>query len=740
MAQTTRSAVTNDVFGTLRRIGEKQLPTKWDVEKHLLLAETETSKVSVKDIAKDLGNELQKLWEKASVPCVHLTRISQLILDNHSKYKTFLKNKGKECYNKQLESYKNLMQKDLFDISCCKCKSFEECKCTKNRKVPVSERQFLSDQRGLRHMYIGKVDAHATKILVQREKRKRDAEKYTVNACHNIGQESESKIDVMSDTDDSFEDDGKDETYHPPNLEKDKKKVKVPRMQISCDLVAREADRFGVSDRGAAAIATSVLVGAGLVSPENKNLVVDKSKLRRARKSERAKLQQKEKEDIIALYFDGRKDKTLTLEERRDDKGCLSIHQVTKFEEHISLVKEPGSEYIDHVTPDGGTAAAISACMMNSGLITETLLAVGCDGTPVNTGTNGGAIKLIEDSLNRPLQWLICMLHFNELPFRHIFKQLDGESAGPKAFKGKIGKKIGESVSVLPVVNFAPIPVDDVEKVYKQYTGLDLSKDQKYILNIWYAVSSGKFPPSLSSVEPGPLAHSRWLTACARILRLYCSVPLPSKPLKTLVKYLMTVYIPIWFEMKKNPSCVKGPKHLFSTITKMRYLKNECLGAYQAAAQAIQTNAFYAHPENMLLAMAFDEDVDLRRDAVNNILAARNNPRQERRQFKVPKINFEADRYTHMIKWDVADITEPPILRHLSDDELQSLAESPDLVEKWCPKYPCHTQSVERTVKLVTEASAKVYDYKNRDGYIRNTLKSRKIMPAFESKKDFKAK
>lgn len=739
MAHTTRSAVTHDIFGTLRTIGDKQLPTKWDVEKHLLFAETEKSKVSVKEIAKDLGTELQKLWGKASVPCVHLTRITQLILDNHSKYKTLVKNKGKDCYNKQLENYKTLMQKELFDISCCKCKSFEECKCTQKRKVPVNEREFLSDQRGQRQMYIGKVDTDASKILAQREKRKRDAENYKVKTCHSICQKGQSGMEVMSDTDDSFEDDGTDETYHPPSVEKERKKVKIPRMQINCDLVAREADRFGVSDRGAASIATSALVCAGLVSPENKNLVIDKSKIRRARKSGRVKIQHKKKEDIIALYFDGRKDKTLTLEERQDEKGCLSIHQVNKFEEHISLVNEPGSEYLDHVTPDGGTAAAISECLMNSGLKTESLLAIGCDGTPVNTGTKGGAIKLIEDSLNRPLQWLICLLHFNELPFRHIFKHLDGETSGPKAFKGKIGRKIGESVSNLPVENFEPIPVEDAEKFHEHYSGLDLSKDQKYILNIWYAVSSGKFPALFSSVEPGPLAHSRWLTACARILRLYCSVPLSSKPLKTLAKYLMTVYIPTWFEIKKNPSCVNGPKHLFSTIIKIRYLKNECLGAYQAATKAIQTNAFYAHPENMLLGMAFDEDVDFRRDAIKKILAARNNPRQERRQFKVPKINFEADHYTQIINWDVVDITEPPLLKNLTDVELHSLVESPDLVEKLCPKYPCHTQSVERLVKLVTEASAKVYGYKNRDGYIRNTLKSRKIMPAFESKKDFKA-
>ena len=50
--------------------------------------------------------------------------------------------------------------------------------------------------------------------------------------------------------------------------------------------------------------------------------------------------------------------------------------------------------------------------------------------------------------------------------------------------------------------------------------------------------------------------------------------------------------------------------------------------------------------------------------------------------------------------------------------------------------FPCHTQAVERCVKLVTEASTKVYGKDRRDGFIRATIHSRRLMPRLESKKD----
>jgi len=67
-------------------------------------------------------------------------------------------------------------------------------------------------------------------------------------------------------------------------------------------------------------------------------------------------------------------------------------------------------------------------------IIAENLLAVGCDGTNANTGRVGGIITLLEPELRKPLQWLICMLHGNELPLRYLLRSLDGTTAGPRVF------------------------------------------------------------------------------------------------------------------------------------------------------------------------------------------------------------------------------------------------------------------------------------------------------------------
>ena len=54
----------------------------------------------------------------------------------------------------------------------------------------------------------------------------------------------------------------------------------------------------------------------------------------------------------------------------------------------------------------------------------DTIKAVSADGCAANTGHTNGAIRLLEEGLGRPVQWLICVLHLNELCFRHIFEFL----------------------------------------------------------------------------------------------------------------------------------------------------------------------------------------------------------------------------------------------------------------------------------------------------------------------------
>lgn len=193
-----------------------------------------------------------------------------------------------------------------------------------------------------------------------------------------------------------------------------------------------------------------MLADAGLITEDDKSLIIDKSKVRRERKLQRTEsIKNENVGSISALFFDGKIDKTL---ESKDQKNKLIK------EDHIVLVKEPSSSYIGHITPSSGSSEDILKSILayfTKGELNN-LLAVGSDGTNVNTGVNGGIIRLLEEHFQQPLQWLICLLHSNELPFRAYFKSLDGETSGPKNFTGVIGKAISSN-EMNPVKKFKKI-------------------------------------------------------------------------------------------------------------------------------------------------------------------------------------------------------------------------------------------------------------------------------------------
>jgi len=237
----------------------------------------------------------------------------------------------------------------------------------------------------------------------------------------------------------------------------------------------------------------------------------------------------------------------------------------------------------------------------------------------------------------------------------------------------------------------------------------------------------------LSRRDPGALSHSRWLTAANRILRLYVATEKPSPNLKTLATYIMKVYAPIWFQIKANPSCKDGPKHAFNTVRYSRYMPKKLK---MVIDPVIQRNAYFANPENILLAMISDEQKHIRELAMRRILRARSES-YGIRHFKIPPLRFDATEYFDLIDWQSCDVTEPPLLSEISENDMAMYIGSGYVPKIDFPKYPCHTQAVERCVKLVTEAAAAVCGAKARDGFIRVRLESRKIMPYFNTKSEY---
>jgi hypothetical protein len=103
------------------------------------------------------------------------------------------------------------------------------------------------------------------------------------------------------------------------------------------------------------------------------------------------------------------------------------------------------------------------------------------------------------------------------------------------------------------------------------------------------------------------------------------------------------------------------------------------------------------------------------------------------RKFSIPEINLTD--YIDLIDWIKCELSEPPITTHISDENLIEMLTNGNLPD--VQHFPCHTQGVERCIKLVTEASDQVCGLASRDGFIRARLASRKKMPIFNTKRQF---
>ena len=104
--------------------------------------------------------------------------------------------------------------------------------------------------------------------------------------------------------------------------------------------------------------------------------------------------------------------------------------------------------------------------------------------------------------------------------------------------------------------------------------------------------------------------------------------------------------------------------------------------------------------------------------------------------FRVPELKWNAKDYTEMIDWDLEYFSEPAVTKNMSDDTLRQAYAAPLEV----PKYPNNSQSVERAVKLVSEACHQVFGQERRHELCVSRQAARQERAAYNTKKDFNRK
>lgn len=381
----------------------------------------------------------------------------------------------------------------------------------------------------------------------------------------------------------------------------------------------------------------------------------------------------------------------------------------TKLEttDFYTVVDQPSGKYHTHFIPASGSGKDISnelvAIARGGG---RKIKALGNDGTSTNTGVDNGVVRKFEEELETPVQHLSCLFHINELPLRHVGLKLDGTTSGPASFSGPIGQKLAQNVWELKVVNFSLVKAKT--EVIPQDVLDDLSTDSNLLYRLSQIVDSGVVDPKVVCAVLGPLFHARWNTYAERALRLWLSTPRPSVPFQKLIQFIQQVYVPIWFHIKSHPHCQDGSKNFFKLIQLVMELPKTF---HDIVLPVLQWNGWWAHPENIIIGMLSDDRKVIRTKAVLYIMAARKEKDSDKlRKFVVPKIKFEANFYFDMADLDTGDKMEPPLTMDISDEVINSAVETPLIL----PAYPCHTQSVERAVGLVSEAAKHRVGFVNR--------------------------
>ena len=97
---------------------------------------------------------------------------------------------------------------------------------------------------------------------------------------------------------------------------------------------------------------------------------------------------------------------------------------------------------------------------------------------------------------------------------------MDGDTSGPRGFKGPIGQQLSVDLKILKIADYPPLDAQPI--TFLDTTTKELSTDQKYLLIASNAVIFGKNKLDqdtlrfLQRSSPGTIYHARWLTTANR--------------------------------------------------------------------------------------------------------------------------------------------------------------------------------------------------------------------------------
>ena len=313
---------------------------------------------------------------------------------------------------------------------------------------------------------------------------------------------------------------------------------------------------------------------------------------------------------------------------------------------------------------------------------------------------------------------------------------MDGPTTSKSGFSGPIGKLLQNVNEMDYSPEFEALPGGEPFPDIPETVLKNMSTDQKLSYKLCICSKAGELPSNLREIQCGPLNHARWLTTGMRLLYLWTRKhDLKEKEfedLRILVRFSLDCYFKVYFDIKTADRIEDAPYHILSQL---RILKRQPIEVQNIVSPYVRLGAWYAHSENILIALLASKSSDDRCFAVQEILKLRGNNQYGNmnvRPRKTPKLNFNALTIKELINWNTSEILEPALTCSLTAEDLSNFREEPLKT----PSVKIHTQATERAAKQVTEAAAAVVGFDARDGFIRARVHHREELPEFKSKKD----
>ena len=402
------------------------LPTELDIakvyfySKQFLLHLKDTRQLcddAKEDLYESVAKEIIEIWQKASIPCFDDLTIKRYLKKFIPKLENLVaswknrKQNDEQWIQNSLKPYEK-----LFD--CAKCPCFRAinslsditkitCVCPEDQKISItkssakgdfSDLEFYIDQKSERKFWVG-----WSKDVKDYRKKRKNEEK--LERLSKQARREYSDLDLVDTFEMQLDDDS--DNFETSDLEKNVQRS--PEVQITSPFVSQNlrnryeypesmetSRRYDLSDHATAALMNSVTNDlskiVGFEKPNQYHVGVTKVCKMKERYGQNLIHEHSENiENLECIGFDGKK------------SHGMAAHSKQVLLDKYTVIKEPGSQYIDHFVPNNGFGITLASELLN--LLSkyksvDSLNAALCDGCNTNVGEKGGAMRHLELEVN----------------------------------------------------------------------------------------------------------------------------------------------------------------------------------------------------------------------------------------------------------------------------------------------------------------------------------------------------